>query len=162
MREPIRVEIPQPEQISVREREDAMGAYLMMFASVAAGLPLPGINLIAAIIYYSINKQKSKFVKFHSIQSLYSQIPVSILNAIIVIWFILSIFTFADLNVYYWISVAFTVLVNIVYFAYSIYAAIQARKGRLYYLVLFGEYAFDKAFVEEEENIVFENRPPSL
>ena len=43
--------LPQPHELSEREKEDAMGAYLMMFAAVGAGLPLPVINLIAAIIY---------------------------------------------------------------------------------------------------------------
>lgn len=29
-----KIKIPQPDKISEREREDAMGAYLMMFAAV--------------------------------------------------------------------------------------------------------------------------------
>ena len=45
----IYAEIPQPEEVSTREREDAMGAYLMIFGALAAGLPLPIINLIAAV-----------------------------------------------------------------------------------------------------------------
>ena len=43
--------LQQPDEIPEREKEDAMGAYLMMFAAVAIGLPLPIINLIASIIY---------------------------------------------------------------------------------------------------------------
>ena len=43
--------IIQPEEIPTRVREDAMGAYLMMFGALAAGLPLPIINLLAAVIY---------------------------------------------------------------------------------------------------------------
>ncbi|MER3330225.1 MAG: DUF4870 domain-containing protein, partial [Candidatus Kapaibacterium sp.] len=78
--------IQQPEDLPAREREDAMGGYFMMFASLAAGLPLPIINLIAAIIYYHVNKHKSRFVRFHSLQSLLSQLPVSLLNAGLVIW----------------------------------------------------------------------------
>ena len=67
--------LPQPEEIPEREKEDAMGAYLMMFAAVAIGLPLPIINLIASFIYYYINRKKSRFIHFHSLQSLLSQIP---------------------------------------------------------------------------------------
>ena len=78
--------IPQPTEISEREKEDAMGAYLMMFASAALGLPFPIFNLIASVIYYFVNKSKGRFVQFHSLQSLYSQLPVSILNSILVIW----------------------------------------------------------------------------
>ncbi|MEX2597058.1 MAG: hypothetical protein WEC59_09050, partial [Salibacteraceae bacterium] len=61
--------LPQPDEIPDHEREDAMGAYLMMFAAVASALPLPVINLIAAIIYYYVNRRKSRFVHFHSLQS---------------------------------------------------------------------------------------------
>ncbi len=73
--------LEQPEEIETRIREDAMGAYLMMFGALAAGLPLPIINLIAAVVYYYINKGKSRFVRFHALQSLYSQIPTTLMNA---------------------------------------------------------------------------------
>ena len=76
--------LPQPEDMETREKEDAMGAYLMMFASIGAGLPLPIINLIASIIYFILNKSKSRFVKFHSHQSLLSQIPTSLMNSVAV------------------------------------------------------------------------------
>ncbi len=66
--------IPQPDEISVREKEDAMGAYMMMFASAGIGLPLPIINLIAALIYYYVNKDKGRFVRFNTLQSFFSPI----------------------------------------------------------------------------------------
>ena len=40
----------------IRIKEDAMGAYFMMFATAAMGLPLPILNLVAAIIYYYVNR----------------------------------------------------------------------------------------------------------
>jgi len=49
------VKLPQPHELSEREKEDAMGAYLMMFAALATSLPLPIINLIAATVYYYVN-----------------------------------------------------------------------------------------------------------
>jgi len=61
--------IPQPDEIEVRVREDAMGAYLMMFATAALGLPLPILNLVAAIVYYYVNRDKGKFVQFHMLHS---------------------------------------------------------------------------------------------
>jgi len=33
--------LPQQDEIPEREREDAMGAYIMMFAAFASSLPLP-------------------------------------------------------------------------------------------------------------------------
>ena len=38
--------LPQPDEIEVRVKEDALGAYLMMFATAALGLPLPILNLV--------------------------------------------------------------------------------------------------------------------
>src|SRR6267154_5926913 len=78
--------LPQPEEIPEREKEDAMGAYLMMFAAVAIGLPLPINNLIASVIYYYINRKKSRFIHFHSLQALLSQIPTTLINWGVVIW----------------------------------------------------------------------------
>ena len=64
------VKLPQPQDLSEREKEDAMGAYLMMFAALATSLPLPIINLIAAIVYYYINRKKGRFIHFHCLQSM--------------------------------------------------------------------------------------------
>ena len=52
------IALPQPDEIPKREREDAMGAYLMMFAAWGVGLPLPLLNLVAAIIYFFTNKKR--------------------------------------------------------------------------------------------------------
>jgi|TARA_B110000879_G_scaffold48203_1_gene67938 hypothetical protein len=49
------VKLPQPHELSEREKEDATGAYLIMFAALATSLPLPIINLIAATVYYYVN-----------------------------------------------------------------------------------------------------------
>jgi len=155
--------VPQPEDISTREKEDAMGAYLMMFAAIGAGLPLPIINMLAAIIYYYINKHKSLFVRFHALQSLFSQIPVSILNAIAVIWAIRILFfnlPFSDIYKGYLIMV---VIANIIYFIFSIIGALKSRKGRMYYFLFFGPLSYKMAFkVREEKSETILNIPPKL
>ena len=56
--------LPQPNELDEREKEDAMGAYFMMFAALASSLPLPIINLIAAVIYYYINRKKTGLFTF--------------------------------------------------------------------------------------------------
>lgn len=66
------MKLPQPHELSEREKEDARGAYLMMFAALATTLPLPIINLIAAIVYYYVNRKKGRFIHFHCLQSLLS------------------------------------------------------------------------------------------
>ncbi|MBA3899133.1 MAG: DUF4870 domain-containing protein [Bacteroidetes bacterium] len=158
--------LPQPDEVTVRECEDAMGAYFMMFAAIGAGLPLPIINLIASIIYYYINKSNSRFVKFHTLQSLISQIPLTILNAVLVFW---------AFRIFFYASVSYdqtfqgfmimVILANLSYFIFSIIAAIRARKGRFYYFIFFGKIAYENTFkISTDANNFHEivNKPPAI
>src|SRR4051812_33059988 len=123
--------LPQPEELTIREKEDAMGAYLMMFAALGAGLPLPIINLIAAIIYYYINKTNSKFVRFHSYQSLISQIPTTIMNAVMIFWGLrIAISDSWHLTNNFKGYVAMVFIANLIYFIGGIIGAVKARKGQ--------------------------------
>ncbi len=151
-----RVILPQPADIPKREKEDAMGAYLMMFAAMGAGLPLPLVNLLAAIIYYFVNKKKSRYVSFHAFQSLITQIPISIMNGFLLGWFIrLAIAEFNIDFTAFLVYLGFVVLWNIVYAILSIVACVKARKGQLYYMLLFGPLAFGKFYgdraIKEQE-----------
>lgn len=144
------IPIPQPDELSVREKEDAMGAYLMMFATVAIGIPFPLLNLIAAIIYLYINKNKGRFVHFHSLQSLYSQIPVTLLNAGLVVWFLICLIpdvTFTNEFIAYAIM---TGTADIIYLVFSLIAASKARKGIFYYFVFFGKLAYQQTYLDRE------------
>lgn len=164
--------IPQPEDIPTRVREDAMGAYLMMFGALAAGLPLPIINLLAAVIYYYVNRDKGRFVRFHTLQSLYSQIPTTLLNAGLIFWILRAMFKpesmdgtffFEDLTSgHFFIAyVCLVVLANLLYVIFSIIAAVRARKGRMYYFFFFGKLAYHQAFrTKTGADAVIENKPP--
>jgi uncharacterized membrane protein len=153
--------LPQPEEISTREKEDAMGSYLMMFAALGAGLPLPMLNILAAFIYYFLHKSKGRFVRFHVLQSLWSQIPTSLLNGAVVIWTIRIIFEGGEFSSAYLGLLAITVLINIIYFAVSIYAAVQARKGRFYYFLFFGRLAYHQVFQVKDEESEYVRANPS-
>ena len=141
-------EIPQPDQVTIREKEDAMGAYFMMFATLATGLPLPVLNLIAAIIYFFINKKKSRFVHFHSLQSLLSQLPTSLLNIGLVAWLIRIIFFDFHFNAYFKGYLAMVIAANLIYIIFSIIGAVKARRGEFYYFVFFGRVAYHYAYKE--------------
>ncbi|MDE0471235.1 MAG: DUF4870 domain-containing protein [Ekhidna sp.] len=153
--------IPQPDEIGERERDDAMGSYLMMFASIAVGLPLPILNLIAAIIYYYMNRSKGLFVHFHSMQSLISQLPTTIINAVGVFWGI-RIYLFGwPLTDTFKGYVAMAIIFNLVYFAFSIVGAVKAKKGRMYYFLFFGRLSYEAVFKKESINPVsHQNLPP--
>tara|TARA_B100000809_G_scaffold94032_1_gene92641 strand:- start:49 stop:531 length:483 start_codon:yes stop_codon:yes gene_type:complete len=156
-------ELPQPEEISKKEREDAMGAYLMMFASIGAGLPFPIINLIAAVIYYFVNRKKGRFVKFHSYQSLISQLPTTLLNAITLSWVIRNLINQVDFDQAFFGFLTAVIVTNIAYFVFSIIGAVKAKKGQMYYLFFFGRLSYIKAYkIKEDDDRVFENKPPVL
>jgi uncharacterized membrane protein len=155
--------LPQPEEIAEREKEDAMGAYLMMFAAVAVGLPLPIINLIAAIVYYYVNRKKSRFIHFHCLQSLLSQIPTTIINWIVVIWAVRIFFTDATMDETFWAAVIFAGVSTLLYFIVSIIAAYKARQGKMYYFLFFGKIAYEAAYrIKPETQMSSEpvNKPP--
>jgi len=155
--------LPQPDEIGLREREDSMGAYLMMFATLALGLPLPIINLIAAFIYLYINKKTSRFVHFHSLQSLYSQIPVTLLNAGMVTWLIFILMNDFNFTSEFKGYLIMTGVANLVYFIFSLIAAAKARKGLFYYFIFFGRLAYIRAYrIDNGPVKVLVNKPPTL
>jgi uncharacterized membrane protein len=157
--------LPQPADISQREKDDAMASYLMMFASWAIGLPLPLVNLVASVVYYVVNRKGSKFVAFHSLQSFLSQVPVSLLNAGVVGWGI-GLLVKGDAAQGLWPFlgyVFFVVAINILYIVFSIVALLQANKGRFYYLPFFGRMSFERHYGRasaERERPAWVNRPP--
>ena len=156
--------LPQPDEIEIRVREDAMGAYLMMFATSALGMPLPIINLIAAIVYYYVNKSKGKFVQFHTLQSLYSQIPVTLLNSAIVIWTITNLVKKYDFTNLFWGFLIAVGVANLTYFIFSIVGAVRARKGLFYYFIFFGKVAYSQVYRirSEKPAVTIANRPPKI
>lgn len=160
--------LPQPDEIPERDREDAMGAYLMMFAAVASSLPLPIVNLIAAFIYYYVNRKKSRFIHYHSLQSLLSQLPTTFMNWGLLYW-IIMIWTQDDwmYDDYFKGYVFAVVIANILYIIFSLIAAVRARKGRMYYFLFFGKLSYQQVFSTEnglaykgERQGVPENKPP--
>jgi uncharacterized membrane protein len=153
--------IPQPDDISQQIKEDAMGSYFMMFATMALGLPLPILNLIAAIIYYYLNRSKDRFVKFHALQSLLSQIPLSMVNGVAVVWGIYLIFNTLHINNNFISYLIFLGIVNIAYIVFSLIGAVKARKGLFYYFLFFGKYSFHIAYQKKEtDDTMSVNKPP--
>lgn len=155
--------LPQPDQISEREKEDAMGAYFMMFAALGLGFPLPLINIIASVVYFIIHRRKSRFVAFHSLQSLLSQLPVSLITAGAVVWLLVILFTDLHFPRAFFVYLVFVGLVNVLYVVFSVLALTRARKGQFYYMPLFGRLCFGIYYglrAKPLEKPVEPNRPP--
>lgn len=141
------VVLPQPNELSEREKEDAMGAYLMMFAAWGAGFPLPMIGLIASVIYFYLNKKSSLFTAFHSCQALLTHIPISILNAVAVIYGLVLLFKGQTHHLHHFGAfVVFTGIWNALYMFFSIIACVKARKGGFYYFWVFGRLSFARYY----------------
>ena len=138
--------LPAPGEIPPRERDDAMGAYLMMFASLALGLPLPFLGIIASIIYYGINRMRSRFVAFHSLQALLAHIPVALLNGALVVWLIVALVSDKGLHSPFWISLVLVLLANLAYLVLSVIALRRAARGLLWYMPVLGRLAFAYCF----------------
>ncbi len=154
--------LPQPQELTEREKEDAMGAYLMMFAAWGAGFPLPMIGLIASIVYFYVNKKSSKFTAYHSYQALLTHIPISIINAVAVIYGFAVVFMEYHRHLYHFGAfVVFAGIWNVLYMVFSIIACAKARKGKFYYFWVFGRLAFAKYYnpssrqrrIEEDRNL---------
>lgn len=138
------ITLPQPEDLTRREKEDAMGAYFMMFAAWGVGLPLPLLNLLAAGIYYGLNRRKSRFTAFHSLQSLLSQVPVTLVHAGLVFWLVRNLVTEAPFTRAFWLYLGFSVILNLVYLVLSIIALTRAYRGNFFYFPVFGPLAFER------------------
>jgi uncharacterized Tic20 family protein len=156
--------LPQPEEITEREKDDAMAAYLMMFASLAVGLPFPFVNLIASFVYYLVTRKTSPFVAFHGLQSLLFHVPVTLLNAGAIGWLVAALVTGPHFPPVFFAYVIFTAAVNVLYIVFSIIALIAAHKGRFYYMPFFGRVAFARWYgpraVARREPPAWENKPP--
>ena len=157
--------LPQPEELTNKEKDDAMGGYLMMFAALAVGLPLPIINLIASVIYYYINKNNSRFVRFHTYQAMISQLPLTLLNAVCVGWALRILISASWFVTPAFIGYAMMLAVaNLVYIIFGIISAVKASKGRMYYYWIFGRIAYEKTFTIRPEITPQQatNQPPHL
>ncbi len=143
-----------------------MSAYLMNFAAWGAGLPLPSLNLIAAGIYYLINRRSSRFVGFHCFQAFTSQLPTTLINIVAVGLFVdFAIILDRPLPSFFWPYVGFAVLANLTYLGVSIYACVMAAKGRMYYFLVFGRWAYARYYgpnaMPLEAPAPSPNRPPT-
>jgi uncharacterized Tic20 family protein len=157
------IKLLQPHEIADAEKDDAMGAYLMMFAAWAVGLPLPVLNLIAAVIYFYVNRKTSRFVAFHALQSLLSQIPVTLINVAFIAWLIRNLITGAAYQQGFFILLALMAGSNILYLIFSIAALVRAKKGNFFYFPLFGRAAFARYFGPNAVSLEAsprENKPP--
>ncbi|MEI5984755.1 MULTISPECIES: DUF4870 domain-containing protein [Sphingobacterium] len=118
-----------PQQVSEDEREYASNSYLMSLFALFAGLPLPIFNLLATIIFVVGKKRSTKFVRWHGMQALISQIFIFFFNTVGFWWTISVILHKTEITNYYIAYIFLIVIINIIEIVSTIYTSIQTRKG---------------------------------
>ena len=120
------------------ECERASNIYLMSLAIVIVGLPIPIINFISTVIVYFSNRNSTYFVRWHSMQALYSQAFVAAINSCGIYWTLNIIFGDLTFTNYYIGYVSTALLFNLAEFVGTIYAAVLTRKGEHINFFFFG------------------------
>lgn len=140
---------PEPVDVIERHREEASFAYLIPFVTIIGGLPLPIVNLLVCLAYWMYVRKKAPFVRFHALQSLFTTIPIVLINAGVV--FIVVHLVFYDWLFESWMGGYFAaaVVFNLIEFVFNIYASINARKGKSFLFIGFGHFAYSLIDWEE-------------
>lgn len=111
------------------ELEKASNSYLMSLIAIMVGLPLPIINLIATFIFFLGNIRGTYFVRWHCIQSLFSQVLLVCINFISVSWTLSIIFSTNTITNAYIGYVISAIIINVLDFIGTMYTMIKVRKG---------------------------------
>lgn len=111
------------------EQERASNIYLMSLAIVIVGLPLPIINLVATFLMFLSNRNKSWFIRWHSLQALLSQATIAGINGYGMYWTLSIVFSDQSLSNTYIAYLITAITFNLLEFIGTIYAAVQTRSG---------------------------------
>lgn len=112
------------------EAETASNSYLMSLVVLIVGLPLPIINLVAAVIFFLANRRGSYFVRWHCTQSLLSQLSLLFMNSSGFWWTVSIILGHEEVTSRYIAYILTILLFNISEFIATLYSAIKTRKGQ--------------------------------
>lgn len=134
-------------RIQTQQHEQAGNSYLMAIAAVIVGLPLPILNLIAAIGYYFAYRKAAYFVRWHCIQSILGQVALIPFNSVALAWTIgillrslwipengnitgsILAYRTTETFTYYWLYIIFVILLNIAEFIVVLKTASKVRNG---------------------------------
>jgi len=109
--------------------EKASNSYLMSMIAIMAGIGLPIVNLIATFIFFMAHRKGDYFVRWHSTQALLSQILLVGFNSTGIAWLLTIVFGEKNFTSDFFAYAAVLIIVNLIEFIATIYAAIQTRKG---------------------------------
>jgi uncharacterized membrane protein len=120
---------PFPYKPGEHELEKASNSYVMSLIAIAAGLPIPIINLLATVIFFLANRKSTPFVRWHCTQALLSQFTIFFANSFGFWWTISIIFGDEKLSSSYIAYLLTVIVLNISELIITIITAIKTRKG---------------------------------
>jgi len=129
------------------ESEVASNGYLLSFIVLFIGLHLPIVNLIASVIFFAANRKRSFFIRWHTMQVMFSQLILVPFNSIGFWWTIHILFSgsifFSEtpISSSYIAYMITLVIFNLIEFIAALYAAVKVRKGIHVEWFLFGPLA---------------------
>ena len=115
---------------SMEECEKASYAYIISTVVVFIALPIPIVALLATFFYYIAHRGSTAYVRWHAIQSLFSQVVLFVFNSIAFWWLVSKVFFDKTLPYVFFYYLGFVVILNILEFSFSVYSAIQVRKAQ--------------------------------
>lgn len=117
------------QEIFEEDAEKASNAYLMSLVSLFISVPLPIVNLIATALFYYFNRRENDFVRWHCVQALFSQIFLVFFNSPS-LYFIIKYYLKEEWPpIPVMVFIGFVVLLNVIEYIATAYAASVVRKG---------------------------------
>ena len=117
------------ERPTEHEATQASFSYIASLASIAVGVPLPIVNLLASLIFLLGSRRSSPFVRWHAVQAFLSQMLLFATNSTLGAWSVAVAFGDEELSWGYGVAAAAVGLLNLAEFIGTVQAAIRTRRG---------------------------------
>jgi uncharacterized Tic20 family protein len=120
------------------QSEKASNSYLMSLIGITMGILLPVVHLFSTFFYFWGNRKGPFFVRWHCIQALSLQVVIAMVNVTAFIWSLYILFGPVEITNNYLGYILAMIVFNLASFIFTIYSAVQTRKGRHVYWYLLG------------------------
>ena len=112
------------------EKEIITNSYLMSLAVFVTTMPIPVINLIANLYFYFSHRKSSYVIRWHALNSLFSQIPLFFINSFT--WYVVWQILWGEMEINNW-TIAYLVIacvLNVLELISSIICCIKVQKNK--------------------------------
>ncbi len=146
-------ELPPSDQAALRNDERMFG--LLSHLSIFFG------GILLPVVFWAINKDKSKFVTFHSLQALFFHIAFAFIIILLAVFIVfgavgVNIFTMKAARTSHDMPIALLIFIFVTYavaflvafgcMAYSVYMGIKAYQGNLNKYPIIGKIVYKKVY----------------